>query len=551
MNFEDLKRKLHDNGVNLIDGKGTEPKTYSLRSDRASLWSGANRLNSAWIRAELIIVNDAKAESKSDAECIEQWKTMNIKPGQMLLLKTDVDTWNLYDKDGRLIGDESFFIKKYETPDGDIPEQVIYFGAPGTGKSHTINEMIKKKMAEERPDVASLTPGQRVELFDNYLRSHGYRVNDNGKLSNEYPKVLTRADDAEIASMAIGKRYAAICEISSSEEIQKVIDFLENDPTGIEHNTKRSNKAPSDALKQYKNLLSKDFSGNIFRVTFHPESDYASFVGCFKPSMENDKIVYSYTTQAFTDAYIYAWTNKNIPTYLIIEEINRGNCAAIFGDLFQLLDRKNGISEYPIRADKDLADYLAKCLSDKGADGIKEGMLCLPANLHIIATMNTSDQGLFPMDSAFKRRWEWEYVPIMKGNETYTIITSPAFQKDWWDFIREVNKRIEAVTLSSDKKIGFWFVKPVDGIISTEYFVSKVVSYLWNDVFKNVDKKNKENVFLFAEGEDPIPHTFDSFFDDTTGKINTSMVERFILGIMKDQIKLSSSSDETGTDDNE
>ena len=178
-------------------------------------------------------------------------------------------------------------------------------------------------------------------------------------------------------------------------------------------------------------------------------------------------------------------------------------------------------------------------------------MLCLPANLHIIATMNTSDQGLFPMDSAFKRRWEWEYVPIMKGNETYTIITSPAFQKDWWDFIREVNKRIEAVTLSSDKKIGFWFVKPVDGIISTEYFVSKVVSYLWNDVFKNVDKKNKENVFLFAEGEDPIPHTFDSFFDDTTGKINTSMVERFILGIMKDQIKLSSSSDETGTDDNE
>ena len=125
MNFEDLKRKLHDNGVNLIDGKVTEPKSYSLRSDRASLWSGANRLKSAWIRPERIIVNDAKAEAKSDAECIEQWKTMNIKPGQMLLLKTDVDTWNLYDKDGRLIGDESGVIKKYETAEGDIPEQVI------------------------------------------------------------------------------------------------------------------------------------------------------------------------------------------------------------------------------------------------------------------------------------------------------------------------------------------------------------------------------------------------------------------------------------------
>ena len=271
----------------------------------------------------------------------------------------------------------------------------------------------------------------------------------------------------------------------------------------------------------------------MFRVTFHPESDYASFVGCFKPSMENGKIVYSYTTQAFTDAYIYAWTN-NTPTYLIIEEINRGNCAAIFGDLFQLLDRKNGVSEYPIRADKDLANHLVKCLSDKGSDGIKEGLLCLPQNLYIIATMNTSDQGLFPMDSAFKRRWEWKYVPIKKGDETYTIVTSNTLQKDWWDFIREVNKRIEAVTLSSDKKIGFWFVKPTDGIISKEYFVSKVVSYLWNDVFKYVDKKNKDNIFLFAEGGDPIPHTFDSFFDDTTGQINTSRVESFIKGIMKE-----------------
>lgn len=437
---------------------------------------------------------------------------------------------------------------EFQVPD---KMQIILYGAPGTGKSHTINELIKKKMAETHLDVASLTPDQRVELFDNYLRSHGYKVNDNGKLSNDYPKVLTRADDAEVASKAVGRKLAAICEISSPDEIQKVIDYLENDPTGIEHNSKRSNKAPSAALKQYKNLLSQDFSGNIFRVTFHPESDYASFVGCFKPSMENDRIVYSYTSQAFTDAYIYAWTNKNVPTYLIIEEINRGNCAAIFGDLFQLLDRKNGVSEYPIRADRDLADHLAKCLADKGSDGIKEGLLCLPENLHIIATMNTSDQGLFPMDSAFKRRWEWEYVPIMKGTETYTIITSPAFQKDWWDFIREVNKRIEAVTLSSDKKIGFWFVKPTNGVISTECFVSKVVSYLWNDIFKNVDKKNKENVFLFAEGGDPIPHTFDSFFDGNTGKINTTRVENFILGILKDQSADPGVGGSTNTSDNE
>ena len=155
------------------------------------------------------------------------------------------------------------------------------------------------------------------------------------------------------------------------------------------------------------------------RTTFHPDTDYASFVGCYKPvkdDEDNKKIVYEFVPQAFTDAYVAAWSDLEHPYYLIVEEINRGNCAQIFGDLFQLLDRKNGKSEYKIKADKDLAKYLCEAKDKDGQDvlmdkdGIKDGKLCLPANLHILATMNTSDQSLFPMDSAFKRRWDWEYI---------------------------------------------------------------------------------------------------------------------------------------------
>lgn len=160
----------------------------------------------------------------------------------------------------------------------------------------------------------------------------------------------------------------------------------------------------------------EDKKARVFRTTFHPDMDYAQFVGCYKPIPnavgEERKITYQFVPQTFTDAYVAAWNDLEHPYYLIIEEINRGNCAQVFGDLFQLLDRnKDGYSEYPIKADHDLRDYLVDKLPEE-SNGIRDGKLCQPPNLSIIASMNTSDQSLFPMDSAFKRRWSWEYVPI-------------------------------------------------------------------------------------------------------------------------------------------
>lgn len=241
---------------------------------------------------------------------------------------------------------------------------------------------------------------------------------------------------------------------------------------------------------------------NVFRTTFHPDTDYASFVGCYKPTMKptskegktltgkDEEIVYEFVPQVFTDAYVYAYNNSDQPTYLVIEEINRGNCAQIFGDLFQLLDRKNGKSEYKIKADNDLAQYLREQL---GADseGIKDGKLCLPANLHILATMNTSDQSLFPMDSAFKRRWDWEYVPINYS----TDVQSGAFEitigdkaYSWVDFIKQVNEKIFDLTQSEDKQMGNFFIKHS---INEDGFKSKVMFYLWYEVLRDETENNK------------------------------------------------------------
>mgnify|MGYP004513642833 CR=1 FL=1 len=230
----------------------------------------------------------------------------------------------------------------------------------------------------------------------------------------------------------------------------------------------------------------------VFRTTFHPDSDYSTFVGSYKPEKDGDKITYTFVPQAFTDAYIEAYKEPGKDVYLIIEEINRGNCAQIFGDLFQLLDRNdNGESEYPITPDKDLADYITSKLHNENGidqenrpDGLVDGKLRLPSNLHIIATMNTSDQSLFPMDSAFKRRWEWEYVPIEYSNAESSgfTITIGAYKFGWIEFLKAVNERIRRVTESEDKQLGNFFIK---SSIDEDDFKSKVMFYLWSEVCKD------------------------------------------------------------------
>lgn len=321
--------------------------------------------------------------------------------------------------------------------------------------------------------------------------------------------------------------------ISTNFELYSLQQIFYGAPgTGKSHEVKKQSGELSDSGEE------RDLP-NVFRTTFHPDTDYASFVGCYKPTMKptskeektltgkDEEIVYEFVPQAFTDAYVYAYNNPEEPTYLVIEEINRGNCAQIFGDLFQLLDRKGGVSEYKIKADKDLANYLIGILGE-GSEGIKDGKLCLPANLSILATMNTSDQSLFPMDSAFKRRWEWEYVPINYGTDvksgTFEIkIGEKAYP--WVDFIKEANKRIFDLTQSEDKQLGNFFIKHS---VDEKEFKSKVMFYLWYEVLRDetennkyffykqttIDGKDERSKFIFKDlYEEDATQTLQQFMD--------------------------------------
>ena len=281
------------------------------------------------------------------------------------------------------------------------------------------------------------------------------------------------------------------------------------------------------------------------RTTFHPDSDYSTFVGAYKPTKgEDGNITYEFTPQPFMQAYTKAWKNPNAPVFLIIEEINRGNCAQIFGDIFQLLDRNSeGMSSYDITPDKDIQDYIAKqnllvekvVINDDGediSDKIKSGeLMSLPANLYIWATMNTSDQSLFPIDSAFKRRWEWDYVPIEnQPGKNWKIRTKNGLY-DWWSFLQAINEKIAAATQSEDKKLGYFFAKADEkDEISVKTFVGKVIFYLWNDVFK--DTEFSDDIFKSYETTDTGHKTisFSSFFL-SKGVIDEKMVDHFLANL--------------------
>ena len=393
-----------------------------------------------------------------------------------------------------------------------LPLQTIYYGTPGSGKSHSVKKLVKD-VNEDYIFRTTFHPDSDYASFVGCYKPKMVSVK-NYQIKKTLDELKNEAKD--ITSQPAGNKVSQIIDF--------VTKYATLFPKIVEEN---------DDVQSMQNLLNK-------HLGFANETYLTYIVDYVNANQKRDsKISYEFIPQVFTKAYVAAWETRE-PVYLIIEEINRGNCAQIFGDLFQLLDRKNGVSEYPIDADNDLKDYLEReDVLGVGHEGIANGKLKLPSNLNILATMNTSDQSLFPMDSAFKRRWSWQCVPIeyeekkRDGSENKSYYFTINIDNDlysWHDFLKKVNVKIKKTTLSEDKQMGNFFIT---NSIDERQFIDKVMFYLWNDICKDEYGANSFFRRYIDENNPESEFSFNDLFEENYKDILTGFMKYLSVEIIK------------------
>ena len=374
------------------------------------------------------------------------------------------------------------------TPSIPFPHNRIIFGAPGTGKSYLLNENAEKYFTNENIERVTFHPNYSYAQFVGSYKPFMASDTQSDKLSGDEKRILDILTDNSKSGQ---EKYDLLYPFFKEENSLTRLPLLLGLYTDESFKTKKQDG--TDAVND----------NNVERNHGRAIRPYVNLV---KNQMESEQITYQYVPGPFMRIYATAKQNPSQNFLLIIEEINRANVAAVFGDIFQLLDRKaNGESEYPVAASEDIKKYLAK-------NGIYEDELSIPSNMYIWATMNSADQGVFPMDTAFKRRWEFEYIGIddnEKNVQDYEIPINSNKKVNWNELRKVINDKLIELSVNEDKLLGpFFLSKNILGnaLNDTESFIklfkSKVIMYLFEDAAKLKAKqlfKIDSNKYIFSE----------------------------------------------------
>ena len=392
-----------------------------------------------------------------------------------------------------------------------FPRNRILFGAPGTGKSFTINSDRVKLLGEDNEDDY-----ERVTFHPDYSYAN---------FVGTYKPVMVD-DSAEIISLATEKEVLAVLTDETKTAQEKYDQLYE--------------RFKGDGLTRLPLLLGL-YTDESFKTRKADGSDAAGdnsvernhgrairpYVNLSKPTNGKKDISYEYVPGPFMRMYVKALKNSktdNIkPFLLIIEEINRANVAAVFGDVFQLLDRGDDfVSEYPIQATEDIKKYLAKELGGNPDDYNK---IKIPDNMFIWATMNSADQGVFPMDTAFKRRWDFTYLGIDDNDQDlqgkYVYLADDKSQKVEWNKLRKaINNFLAKEKTNEDKQLGPYFIsrsivvpkdsEEIDRDRFINTFKNKVIMYLFEDAAKQKRPRLFEGCFQNSSRYSEICREFEA-----------------------------------------
>lgn len=243
------------------------------------------------------------------------------------------------------------------------------------------------------------------------------------------------------------------------------------------------------------------------RIVFHADTQFSDFVGCLKPTKIENELTYSFRPGPFVTALIQALKNPSAHFWLVIEEINRAAAPAVFGEIFQLLDRDDqGESTYSVSpSDPDMISYVENELGKK----LQSGKISIPKNLSLLATMNSSDQAVMPLDTAFKRRWKFQYIPLdfthcAIGDFTFVRENSELSKVSWSTFARTINALLSELDIPEDRHLGPYFLSNQElksEESAKEALVGKLFLYLWDDVLRHGLREDLFDPFIKSYGQ--------------------------------------------------